>query len=323
MDSGKLDKVAAGPEQGPYLFLKGRLVAERRAAMSSNTIQVTRKFARRVGMSLLGTAAFVLPLAVAANAGPLPEIIRGIPDSPSSTEPKLAYQASFPNGSLESSIDKLSVGPMQPGHTGIAGSNPTFDRRPGEIFISIKRPVDLSPDLTPAMGLWATPVAFGPGSVSRISATFIAPVGPLPGGGFAIGMNAKTGNENDLSTDTRIAVTVNVRPDFVVRFGVPFGAVEPARVPLPQDVKEAMFSASDPQPFTIELTIDRKVGKGIAKLMVTDQVFTVPFDLSDFRADGGPVLTAVGPGIAVNPFAPGQTVSVRVRDFRIYANADE
>jgi hypothetical protein len=164
-------------------------------------------------------------------------------------------------------------------------------------------------------------VDFSPGSVSRISATFIAPTGPLPGGGFAIGVNAKTGNQDDLSTDTRIAVTVNVRPDFLVRFGVPFGSAEPARVVLPQAVKDAMFSTTDPQPFTIELTVDRVQGTGMAKLMVIDQVFSVPFVLSEFLKDGGPAITAVGPGLAVNSNAPGQTASVRVRDFRIYARA--
>ena len=291
----------------------------------SNRIIVTENLLSRVGMCLLGTVALMLPLAPPASAEPgLPEVIRGIPSTaPASTELRLAYQASFPNGSLESSIDKLDVGPMQPGDTGIADSNPTIEKRPGEIFISISRPVGLSPDLTPAMGLWATPVEFGPGSVSRMSATFIAPVGPLPGGGFAIGVNAKTGNQDDLSTDTRIAVTVNVRPDFVVRFGVPFGAAEPARVVLPQAVKDAMFSTTDPQPFTIELTVDRVAGTGMAKLMVIDQVFSVPFVLSEFLADGGPVITSVGPGLAVNANAPGQTASVRVRDFRIYANAGE
>jgi hypothetical protein len=272
-------------------------------------------------MGLLGTAAYMLPVTTPAYAEPgLPEVIRGIPGTTNSTEPRLAYQASFPNGSLDSSVDKLDVGPMQPGDTGIAGSNPTLAPLPGEFLISIHRPADLSADLIPAMGLWATPVDFGPGSVSRISATFIAPVGPLPGGGFAIGVNAKTGDQNDLTTDTRIAVTVNVRPDFVVRFGVPFGAAAPARVALPQAVKDAMFSTTDPQPFTIELTVNRATGKGLAKLMVVDEVFSVPFDLADFRADSGPAITAVGPGIAVNANAPGQTASVHVRDFRIYAN---
>jgi hypothetical protein len=31
----------------------------------------------------------------------------------------------------------------------------------------------------------------------------------------------------------------------------------------------------------------------------------------------------VGPGLAVNANAPGQTASVRVRDFRIYTSAAE
>ena len=282
----------------------------------------TQSVFARVGLCLLGTAALMLPLAPPAGAQTgLPEVIRGIPDTvPASAKLRLAYQASFPNGSLDSSVDKLNIGPMLPGDTLIADSHPALEQRPGEIFVRISRPTGLSPDLIPAMGVWATPVDFGPGSISRMSATFIAPVGPLPGGGFAIGVNAKTGNQDDLSTDTRIAVTVNVRPDFLVRFGVPFGSAEPARVVLPQAVKEAMFSTTDPQPFTIELTVDRVAGTGLAKLMVIDQVFSVPFVLSEFLKDGGPVITAVGPGLAVNANAPGETASVRVRDFRIYAN---
>lgn len=293
--------------------------------MSSRTVHVTQKPFTRIALCLLCTAAVMLPLAPPAGAQPrLPEIIRGIPsNAPASTKLRLAYQASFPDGSLDVSVDKLDIGPMLPGDTGIAGSNPTLNERPGGIVVSITRPADLSSDLTPAMGVWATPVDFGPGSVLRISATFIAPVGPLPGGGFAIGLNAKTGNQDDLSTDTRIAATVNVRPDFVVRFGVPFGAAEPARVALPQTARDAIFSTTDPQPFKIELTVDRVEGKGMAKLVVLDQVFSVPFVLSEFLADGGPAITAVGPGLAVNQNAPGQTASVQVRDFRIYANAGE
>jgi hypothetical protein len=89
---------------------------------------------------------------------------------------------------------------------------------------------------------------------------------------------------------------------------------------LPQAVRNAIFSTTDPQPFTLELTIDRKLGKGTAKLTVIDQVFSLNFTLADFVADGGPVITAVGSGIAVNSNGPGQTASVHVRDFRIYTN---
>ncbi len=289
--------------------------------MSSRTAQLSRKVFPRLGMCLVGTAASMLALARPIDATPLPEVIRGIPSATASTELQLAYQASFPNGSLASSVDKLDVGPMKPGDTGIANSNPTIEERPGELLLGISRPVGLSPDLIPAMGVWATPVDFGPGTVSRIRATYIAPAGPLPGGGFAIGINAKTGNQDDLTTDTRIAVTVNVRPGFVVRLNVPFGATAPTAMPLPQAAKDAIFSATDPQPFTLELTMDRTDGRGLAKLTVADQVYSLEFTLADFRADGGPAITAVGPGLAVNANAPGQTVSVRVRDFRIYTNA--
>jgi len=288
--------------------------------MSRRTLKASRNVFARIGTGLLLTAASVLPAAAPIEAKEAPEIIRGVPGSEASIELRLAYQASFPNGSLDSSVDKLNIGAMQPGDAGIANSNPVLDKRPGDAFISISRPIGLSPDLIPSMSLWATPVDFGPGTVSRIRATFIAPVGPIPGGGFAIGVNAKTGDEQDLATDTRIAVTINVRPNFVVRLSVPFGATEPTALPLPQDVKDAMFSPTDPQPFTLELTMDRVSGMGTAQLTVIDQVFTLPFTLADFRADGGPAITSVGPGIAVNQNAPGETASVRVRDFRIYTN---
>jgi hypothetical protein len=260
----------------------------------------------------------VQPAATPADAEPV--VVRGIPGTPASTELRLAYQATFPNGSLDPSVDKLNAGPMQAGDAGVPNSNPTVEQAPGSILVSISRPVGLDDDVIPSEGVWATPVDFPTGSVSRITATFIAPVGPLPGGGFAMGVNAKTGGTDDRSTDTRIAVTVNARPGYLVKFQVPFGAVATTNVTLPQAVKDAIYSTTDPQPFTIDLTIDRINGTGTAKLMVIDQVFTLNFALADFQANGGPSITAVGPGIAVNKNAPGQTASVHIRDFRIYTN---
>ena len=102
----------------------------------------------RAGMCLLGTAALALPPATQADAqSGLPIVIRGIPSvAPAATELQLAYQASFPNGSLDSSIDKLGIGTMLAGDTGIADSNPIIEKRPGELFLSITRPVGLAPD---------------------------------------------------------------------------------------------------------------------------------------------------------------------------------
>lgn len=288
--------------------------------MSSRTVQVTKRTFARTGICLLGTAALMLPLATPSDAmsGFAPVVIRGA-GTQDTAELKLAYLATFPKGSLEPSVDRLNVGPMQPGPTSIPNTNPTFQPVPGGIRVGISRPADLPPDQIPANGLWATPVNFGPGSVSRIRATYIAPIGPLPGGGFAIGINAKTGGTDDLPTDTRIAVTVNMRPGFLVRFQVPFGSVEETNMVLPQAAKDAIYSTTDPQPFTIDLTIDRATGKATAKLLVADQVYTLNFTLEDFRANDGPPITAVGPGIAVNANAPGQTASVIVREFRIYS----
>jgi hypothetical protein len=133
-----------------------------------------------------------------------------------------------------------------------------------------------------------------------------------------MGINAKTGGKDDLATDTRVTVTVNVRPGFLVRLNVPFGSVEDTNMVLPPAAKNAIFSATNPQPFTLELTVDRKRGKGTATLIVAGHEYTLGFTLSDFRANAGPAITAVGPGIAVNANAPGQTASVVVREFRIY-----
>ena len=290
--------------------------------MSNRTVQVARKVFAGAGICLLGTAALTLSAATPAGAKP-PLVIRGIPGSAASTELQLAYQATFPNGSLEPQLDKLNVGAMVPGDPLIPDTNPTVSFSPGEAVLSVHRPLGLSADDFPSESLWATPVNFGPGSVVRISATFRAPVGPLPGGGFAIGLVARTGAKDDVApANERIAITVNVRPGFLVRFGAAFGNVAPARVVLPDDVKNAIFSSTDPQPFTMDLTIDRSqsTATATAKLTVIDQVFTVPFALSDFLTDSGPAITAVGPGVAVNVNAPGQTASVHVRDFRIYAN---
>lgn len=284
-------------------------------------IQVTQKGFARLGMCLFGAAALALPVTSPVDAKPgfNPVIIRGIPSAP--TELRLAYQASYPNGSLDASVDKLNVGSMQLGDTLIPDSNPTFQKGSGEIILGITRPVSLSPDLIVAQNVFATGLNFGPGSVSRVRATYISPLGPLPGGGFAIGLIAKTGGTEDLADEPRIAVTVNVRPGFLVRLNVPFGAVETTNTVLPPEIKNAIFSTTDPQPFTLELTIDRTNGTGKAKLIVGDKIVgPLSFHLADFLADSGPTITALGTGPAVNTNGAGQTVSVHVRDFRIYTN---
>ena len=271
----------------------------------------------RIAKCLIGTAFVLVLTAPSVAADGTPVVIRGT-GRPAPAELNLAYEATFPNGALKPSLDKLNAGPMVPGDPLIPNSEPTVSAGQGDVVVSIHRPLSLSPDDIPSESIF-TPVNFGPGSIVRIKATFIAPVGPYATtGGFAIGLGGRTGGKDDLSTETRVFTTINVRPNQLVKLQVPFGAVETTNMVLPQDVKDAIFSTTDPQPFTLELTIDRKLGKGTAKLMVIDQVFSLDFTLADFLADGGPVITNVGPGIAVNSNGPGQTASVHVREFRIY-----
>ena len=88
--------------------------------MSGRTIRHALKYA---SACVLCTAS-LLSLPSRADAKP-PIVIRGIPGSPASTELRLAYLASFPNGSLEPSLDKLNAGAMFPGDPLIPDSNPT------------------------------------------------------------------------------------------------------------------------------------------------------------------------------------------------------
>jgi hypothetical protein len=231
---------------------------------------------------------------------------------------QLVYQAAFPNGSLQASVDHLRIGPMVTGDSQVANSNPTYTRLPGELLMAITHPVGLPIPMVASAGIFSTPVNFGPGSVFRLSATFRAPVGPLAISGWAIGLSARTGNADDLASATRVTAVLRTAPGGVLRLNIPFGSTLPTFVVLPTAIRDEIFSAVAPKPFTLDLSINRITGMGGATLTVDNDVFPLTFALSDFRANGGPIITAVGASIA-NAGAPGQTVSVHVRDFRIYA----
>jgi hypothetical protein len=160
-------------------------------------------------------------------------------------------------------------------------------------------------------------VHFDVGSRFKLRATYIAPVGPQGTVQWAVGLNAKTGDEDDLPNDTRLAATLQSRGS-VARLGVN-GLATPPNLPfLPQDIFDAIYSPTDPQPFTLELEVDRITGAGTASLKVGDTVVSHDFQTSAFQEDSGPAITSVGPSIAIVN-APGQSATVRVRDFEIYA----
>jgi len=235
---------------------------------------------------------------------------------PQSGKLQLAYQATFPNGSFQPSVDRLGIGPMLTGHSPIA-VNPTFEPLPGELFISVTRPDNQPNTVTATACMFATPVNFGPGSVSRVTATFRAPLGPMTTGGWAVLVQASTGDQHDLTNETRVVATLRVPPGGEIRLNVPFGATTPTFLVLPTEIRDDVFSSVSPRPFTLDLTIDRVAGTGKAELTVENDVFSLPFTLQGLGATDGRIIKAMGAGVGMGA-SPGQTVSVHLRDFRIF-----
>jgi hypothetical protein len=232
---------------------------------------------------------------------------------------ELAYVASFGGNTLEPTLDKLDFGSLKRGDAEIDGSNPTAMLGNGEVILSVTRPADLATGVV-ASGLFVTDLEFDQGSLFGLQATFIRPAGPISGG-WGAAINARTGDESDLFGETRVNATLNVRPGGSARLNVPFGATSQTFVDLPAPVYEAIFRPDNPEPFTLQLLVDRVTGNGKASLKVgAFPVLSRSFQLSQFQANSGDPITAVGPAIA-NANAPGQTVSVHLRDFRIYVGS--
>jgi len=231
---------------------------------------------------------------------------------------QLVYFASFGGGSLTPSLDKLGFGALKRGDTEIANTDPRAVPARGEVALSITRPVGLATGTVASSGLFVTDLDFDQGSRFMLQATFVGPDGPSSGGWAAAALSGKTGDESDLNSDLRVNATINVRAGGVARLNVPFGATVQTFVEIPGPMYQAIFRKIDPEPFTLQLMIDRISGNGRASLLVEGfPTLTRTFMLADFKAHDGPPITAVGTAIG-NANAPAQTISVRVRDFRIY-----
>jgi hypothetical protein len=127
-------------------------------------------------------------------------------------------------------------------------------------------------------------------------------------------VGARTGDNDDLFTETRVGVSLQVRGTSL-RFNSPGGG---PGTDLPPEVYNEIFSSTDPQPFTLELLVDRINGAGKVSIKVGDRVFSRAVTFPAFPATSGPSITAVGPSLGIAS-APGQTASVHLREFRIYA----
>ncbi len=264
----------------------------------------------RTKLSLMTVGAAVLAGLTAGSATPArAERFDGL---------QLVYQATFANGSLQSGIDPLKIGPLKLGASGEPGINPSWVPSKGDYAIGVTRPVGLT---GPAVisGIYATPVDFDTGSIVGLRATFVAPVGPHNSTDvWAITVVVRPGGVDPLIADPLASVTFQVR-GIGARLNTP-GAATPAAFPnVPQEIYDAIFDEDDPQPFTLEMLVNRREGYGEASLKVGDAVFSRTYEFAVFRANSGPAITNVGANIAVAN-AAGGTASVRLRSFEIYAS---
>jgi len=278
-----------------------------------------RALAARLGLGVIAVAACAeSPSGPSASAGVMAASVAESPISAEASQGlRLVYHATFGNGSLSSGVDPLAIGPMKPGDSQVANTNPFWTAEKGGITLGITRPLAMITGPVGA-GLFGTPVDFDQGSVLGLRATFVAPVGPhQTGTQFAAAVGARTGGMHDLPAEIRTVAALQVRANGA-RLNV-VGASAPANLPnMPQTVYDAIFDPVDPLPFTLEIVIDRVSGSSEARLEAGGWVESVRFQSAGFQPLSGPSITAVGVSIAIASGA-GETASVHVRDFQIFA----
>jgi hypothetical protein len=247
------------------------------------------------------------------SAGPPPA-----GQAPGSIPLKMVYHATFPGGSLNCFIDAIhsTPQPLEEGDAQVAGETTTFTPGTQGLVLGLTAPSAVPDDATPSVGLFSTGLAYGPGSFFLVRATFIRPSGPFGGKAWAVALNARTGDKNDLGTDTRLNVTVRFKKGAATLNVFEAGELLKSDV-VPASAYDSIVTS--PQPFTLELLVNRITGKGAATLTAAGaDPQRLSFSLSRFGAKSGPVIQAVGPSLA-NCCNPGVPVSVEVTDFQIWA----
>lgn len=235
--------------------------------------------------------------------------------TPKDAHTQLVYLANFHDGSYDPSVDKLGFGALQEGSAQAGNQYAKWTPADGAVKLEVTKP-NAASDLVSA-GLFVTgnKVDFGQGSIVEIQATFIRPKGPQHDGVlWAATIQARTGGTADLGTETRAGVTFQVRGP-AARMNVR-GIEGSAKEEIPPGTYDAIFSLTDPQPFTLELLIDRIKGRGTATFKCGDFVRSRDVTFKAFKADSGPDITAVGPTLAIDT-ADDETASVEVRELRI------
>lgn len=238
------------------------------------------------------------------------------------------YEATLPNGALDSGYADAIHSPQQPLRYGDAGpaAGGTYSSSPapdGARALSVTAPKDVPAGQTPSAGLFSTGLDFGLRSAFIARATFQKPDGPrIPpdsdgnSNAWAAAVTARDGDEQDLTSRTRISVTFRVRDQGALLNVIDSGAAGPlATKAIDGAVVASIFNN---QPFTLELYVNRQSCTGTATLSTVGfKPQKLSFRLHTFLAESGPTITAIGPALA-NCCAPKKKVSVEVTNFQIW-----
>lgn len=237
---------------------------------------------------------------------------------------KLVYHGAFSGGSLNCFMDRIHSTPqaLQQGDGQVPGqtSNSSAGAQGIVLHLTTPDPIPLIPGdpdgntQTSSVGLFSTGLNFGPGTFFSTRATFVRPNGPFGGKSWAVTLNARTGDKNDLGTEKRLNMTLRFRSGIATLNAFENGQLLKS-TPVPAAVYNSIVSSS--QPFTLELIVSRVTGRGAA-ILTTAGASPLPlqFGLTSFGSISGPVISAVGPALA-NCCAPGKSTSVELTDFQI------
>lgn len=241
------------------------------------------------------------------------------------------YHETFPKGALDSGYtdsihdtpQPLKFGDAGPAAQGTYGEAPAAD---GALSLTVTAPHDIPAGQTPSAGVFSIRLPFGLRSIFVARATFqnldgkIFPAAsPDITNAWAVGIAARTGDEQDLATETRMGLTFRVtdQANALAKLSVQDSGAASAlhKEDVREDIATNIFGKK--QPFTLELSVNRQTCMGTGTLTTADaKPQTFSFRLHSFLANSGETITAVGP-ILANCCAPKGRVYAEVSDFQI------
>lgn len=227
------------------------------------------------------------------------------------------------------SIHSLTY-PMMEGQSYL-GETPHWNSNHGALEMVLDAPASAVPTGAASMGVFTYALNLGQDSNFALRATFQRP-SPVPSGGWAFGVVARTGNLDDTPDLTKIQLSFRVRPSDVDARVLEINGADPnpdtnsdrlAHYTILNTDADYSGIADGSKPVTLTLIVNRRAGTGSAYLTVGTTDYTVGKDFALIMfAKGSGTLSATlfntaGPVLATDTDW-GKSLSAEVTDFKIW-----